>query len=326
MLNRKTRFAVSSPGAKRGSPSLKKVLFFCLLAVVGVRAETYREAYDIGYTDGVKVGREDRDRAGPFDFANNPRYQSADRGFDPAVHDRETYLVAYRRGFEDGYEEGYGLDRSPVQGGKAASTAAKPTARANSRDNYALAVGTEIQLRLLEALSTGKNQRGDPLRAEVLEEVLVGEEIAIPAGTKVTGVIAHLKRAGRIRGRSELNLDFHEIELPNGRRIPLAATVVSIEERSDEKVKPDEGTIQGGSGATGDVKRVGAATGIGALIGMLAGGGRGAKTGAAIGAAAGTAGVLATRGSDTVLYPGTELVIRLDREVVFPKGILLRSR
>jgi type IV secretion system protein VirB10 len=297
--------------------------------MISVRPDTYREAYESGFTDGVDSGRKDWERRGPFDFASNLSYQDANRGFRSDLHDRDVYVVAYRRGFEDGYGEGYGLGG----GAKVSATAGQPlvstegvTQQGQEGHTHRLLIGTRIHIRLLETLSTQRNERGDRFRAEVLRDVLVGEEIAVPAGSAVSGTITHLKRAGRIRGRSEMNLHFDAIELPSGVRVPLAATVASIEQRADEEVKDEEGVIEGKSGTSRDVKRVGAATGIGALIGILAGGGKGAKVGAAVGLATGAAGVLATRGSDIVLYPDTELTIQLEREAVFSQGILRRSR
>ena len=74
--------------------------------------ETTRIAYDSGYSDGFESGKRDRGEKRPFDFANQPAYQNAQRGFDEQVHDRDVYTGAYRRGFEDGYEVGYGLGRN----------------------------------------------------------------------------------------------------------------------------------------------------------------------------------------------------------------------
>jgi type IV secretion system protein VirB10 len=181
-------------------------------------------------------------------------------------------------------------------------------------------------VRLLDLLSTQRNERGDSFSAEVMADIRCEDAIAVPVGTKISGNITHLKRAGRIRGRSEMNLEFIQMELPNGLKVPITATVASIEEQADEDVNDSEGTIQGKSTKSRDIKRIGGGTGIGALIGVLAGGGKGAKIGAAAGAVAGVAGTLATRGDDIVLYPQTEIVIKLSREVAVSPDILRRAR
>lgn len=302
-------------------------ILFLFMAAPGLSAasqDTYRAAYDIGYADGTEAGKQDRSGSRPFDFANRADYQGGLNGFDDQIHDRDVFIVGYRRGFEDGYEVGYGLTDSPPP---APDSAASPVAPASARQSNLtgrtiVPAGTEISIRLRETLSSQRNERDDEFRAEVLKGVEVDSVVAIPAGSQVYGSITHVKRAGRIRGRSEMNLRFDEIELPSGNRFPLEATVVSIEEQADEDVKDEEGTIQGKGTKGKDAKQIGFTTGIGALIGVLTGGGSGAKVGAAVGAIGGSAGVLATRGRDIVLPSGTELQIKLDQEATVPTGLL----
>lgn len=283
--------------------------------------ETYTTAYDVGFEDGVKAGESDREGQRAYDFANNILHQNADRGYDKSIHEKDVFALAYRRGFEDGYEKGYGLGaQNPDSSGllKPAPVVLDQRCR--------LPAGTEMDVRLMNLLGTQRNERGDSFTTELIEPVWCEDEIALPIGTKIVGNITHLKRAGRIRGRSEMNLEFTEMQLSNGVKIPISATVVSIEEKAEEDVSDDEGTIQGKSSRTGDIKRIGGGTGIGALIGVLAGGGKGAKIGAAVGAVAGVAGTLATRGDDIELYPQTEIVIKLTRETAVSPEILRRAR
>jgi hypothetical protein len=286
--------------------------------------DTYREAYDAGFQDGSAVGMRHRENHRAFDFANDPAYVDATRGYDPQIHDRDVYRVAYRRGFEDGYEEGYGLGaaRQSSPAPQESGSSETPVDRGLA-GRYVVPKGTEVRVRLLDTLATQRNEVGDSFRAETVGDVIVDSDIAIPSGSKIYGEVTLVKRAGRIRGRSEMNLKFNQVELPDGHRFPFDATVVSIEEQRDEKVKEDEGTLEAPSDVGSDAKKIGAAAGIGALIGILAGGG--AKVGAAIGALTGTAGVLAMRGSDLLLPVETELVVKLNNDVTVTSG-LLRKR
>lgn len=272
--------------------------------------ETYRIAYDVGFEDGRTAGKSDREGRRAYDFANNGFYQDADHRFEEGVHDRDVFLLAYRRGFEDGYEKGYGLGAAR----ELTVSQIPPADSAMLEHSCRLPEGTEIEVKLLDLLSTQQNERGDSFSAEVMESVDCNEEVVVPVGTRISGNITHLKRAGRVRGRAEMNLEFVEIVLPGGGKVPITATVASIEERVEEEVKDSEGTISGKATTSEDIKRIGGGTGIGALIGVLAGGGKGAKIGAAVGAVAGVAGTLATRGDDIILYPDTRLVIKLNRE------------
>ena len=71
-----------------------------------------------------------------------------------------------------------------------------------------------------------------------------------------------------------------------------------------------EGGVKGRDSTKDDVAKVGAASGIGAIIGTIAGGGKGAAIGAIIGGGAGTAGVMTQRGKDIRLDRGQQLKIR----------------
>jgi len=289
-------------------------------AAEAAQPDTYRQAYDAGHEDGLVAGRKDRSSHRPFDFANNQSYQDALRGFQEGVHDRDVYIVAFRRGFEDGYEEGYGLvERRTDESDSVSPPPDRQTALVGQPTNRKLIPkGTEFRACLLETLSTKINERGDNFTAELVRPIEVDSQIVIPEGARVHGTITYLKRAGRIKGRAEMNLRFNEIELTDGTVIPIEGTVKSIEERADEEVKNEEGTLQGSGSKGKDLRKIGTSSGLGALLGALAGGGKGAKIGAATGAIGGLAGVLFTRGDDVVLFPETELVIRLDRDTLIP--------
>jgi hypothetical protein len=71
-----------------------------------------------------------------------------------------------------------------------------------------------------------------------------------------------------------------------------------------------EGGVKGRDSTKDDAAKVGAASGIGAIIGVIAGGGKGAAIGAIIGGGAGAAGVMTQRGKDIRLEHGQHLKIR----------------
>jgi len=283
--------------------------------------DTYREAYDVGYSEGKTAGSTDRESKSPYDYAGKPAYQDGLRGFAARHQDRDVYRVAYRRGFEDGYEVGYGLapERKSVP-----SALAVPNEMSSPKTSgrEVLTAGTLLRIRLLESLTTERNQAGDEFRAEVVGNVIANNVTVIPSGSPVTGVITQLKRAGRSKGRSERTLKLKEVELPHGSAVPLEASVVGIEEPGEERVERDDGTVAKEAGKGRDAGKISAAAGIGALIGILSGGGRGAAVGAAVGAAAGSVGVLATRGSDLVMPVETELTFRIEQDAVMSTGVL----
>jgi len=79
---------------------------------------------------------------------------------------------------------------------------------------------------------------------------------------------------------------------------------------NDDPQVDSEGGVKGRDSTKDDAAKVGAASGIGAIIGAIAGGGKGAAIGAVIGGGAGTAGVMTQRGKDIHLERGQHIKIR----------------
>ncbi len=282
--------------------------------------QTYREAYDFGYSDGRRAGMDDHRRQRLFDLANHKEFQTADRGYQVDRHERDVFLVAYRRGFEDGYEEGYGLkEGAPDPDGPAPTVLAADsvnkrfleTVSRSSADSVVLPKGTEFEVELLDTLSTRFNEKGDTFRARVFRDIRLDRGIVIPEGTQLHGRISHLKRAGRVRGRAQMSLRFNELRFLDGRTVPLEATLIGIDQRANEKVKDGEGTIEAGATKGEDLGKIGKTSAMGALIGAVAAGKTGAGVGALGGAAVGLGRVLLTRGKDAQIETRTRLHLRL---------------
>ena len=282
-------------------------------------AQTYREAYDLGYEDGQQAGIQDQRQQRLFDLANRKEFQAADHGFQDERHEREVFLVAYRRGFEDGYEEGFGLRTSSTDPADSAPPPADERPRASAlrpvRSKTVLPAGTEFGVELLDTLSTQFNEKGDTFRARVFRDVQLHQRIVIPEGTQLYGRITHLKRAGRIRGRAQMSLRFDELRFLDGRNIGFEATLVGIDQRSNEKLKDEEGTIEASATKGEDLGKIGKTSAVGALIGVMTGGKTGSGVGALGGAAVGLGRVLLTRGKNAQLETRTRLRIRLTEDL-----------
>ena len=281
--------------------------------------ETYREAYDQGFRDGRSAGARDRAQNRRFDLANKPQFQFADHGFDDQRHEREVFILGYRRGFEDGYEQGYGLEiegqeRAPSSPAASLSAADDSPPAATKTREESLPADLKIRLDLLDSLSTKYSKVGDTFQGRVVEDVIFEQQELIPRGTRVAGSVSFLKRAGRIKGRAQMSLRFDELRFQDGRKAVIDASVLEVEPGRGERVRGEEEIIVSGPGKGRDAKKVGRSTGLGALIGVIAGGTRGAGVGAAAGAAAGLANVLVTRGRDAELEAGTQLTIKLNQE------------
>lgn len=64
-------------------------------------------ALNAGYNEGLKVGREDRNRNRGSDFRNSSVYEAASKDHSSGLGDRELYRRYFREGFENGYDDGY---------------------------------------------------------------------------------------------------------------------------------------------------------------------------------------------------------------------------
>jgi hypothetical protein len=121
---------------------------------------------------------------------------------------------------------------------------------------------------------------GQPVQFTVIQDVAVGNVLAIPRGATVHGVVTEAKKAGDLGGSPVLALTLTSLDL-GGQSYPL---------QSDQfKVKgPNKAGHTVGNAFGGAV--------LGTIIGCAAGRGFGCAVGAGAGAAAGTAASAATPG------------------------------
>lgn len=195
----------------------------------------------------------------------------------------------------------------------ASSAAAKPAARIE------VPTGTHLPLVLHNGISTRSARAGDPVYFETLFPVMVGDHVAIPAGSYVSGEITEAKRPGRVKGRGEMMIKLTTMILPNAYIVNLNATPSGASTGGKETVD-SEGKIVGDSGKGQDVGTViratEAGTGIGAGVGAASGNiGRGVGIGAGAGALVGLGAVLLTRGPDAELPRGSTVEAVIDRPI-----------
>src|SRR5689334_10811876 len=311
-------------------------------AVVSASAQGQSTAlergYRTGYSDGYTAGYKDISVNAPRDYQSKEDYRRADRSFNDAWGTIDDYRDGYRQGFEAGYAAGYerqqfnsSLPAGFKRRGSAGPTANGPTANdttaapandqnstannqaidqngsVNATGNGSLAIprNTILALELLTPVSTDASQRGDRIQARVVEP-------AEFAGYIIDGHISQVKRPGKAKGTAQLQLSFDQIRSPDNRVAQLHAELIEISPLGggNEPEVDSEGGVKGPSSTKDDVAKVGAATGVGAIIGAIAGGGKGAAIGAIIGGGAGTAGVMTQRGKDIRLDRGQHLKIR----------------
>lgn len=176
--------------------------------------------------------------------------------------------------------------------------------------------GTVLIIELDTKLNSGTAQVSDRFLARVATPVVdAGGRTLLHSGTIIEGHVASVKKAKWAHRSGELGLSFDYIELEDGRKIPLRATLISgegnpVDEEGDLKAKSStkrDALITTGGAVAG--------AGVGMVTGasILAGGG--------VGAAAGLTAVLIMKGKNVDVDPGERFNLQLVQPLsIIPAG------
>ena len=187
-----------------------------------------------------------------------------------------------------------GTNRPPVNG---ASSSSASSARQSSSSRMDVPVGTELDVRLQQSLSSATAAVEDRFEATTLVDLKEGDRVIVPAGSVMRGVVSSVTKTTRLERKGSLTLAFDQVRI-NGRQYPIRATVTQAIESE---------------GVKGEAGKIGAGAGVGMIIGGILGGVKGALAGILIG---GGGTMAATEGKDVDLPPGTVLRVRLDSPLV----------
>lgn len=165
---------------------------------------------------------------------------------------------------------------------------------------FEIAADSVIGLQVDTAVSTRTAEVEDPVEARVTRDVLVADQVAIPAGTRMLGSVVLVERGGKLRDAARLGVRFHTLVTDDGLQVPAVTETIYREGRSR---------------GSDSVAKIGGAAVGGAILGAIFGGNRGAAIGSSIGAAGGTAAALNGEPEPAGLPPGTRLTVRLSRPV-----------
>jgi hypothetical protein len=91
-----------------------------------------------------------------------------------------------------------------------------------------LSVGTAFNASLLDSLDTRHAKPGDPVTAEVAENVTYERTVVFPKGTKVVGHIVRATSGGRGRAGSALFVQFDKAVLKDGQEVILNAGIQAL--------------------------------------------------------------------------------------------------
>ncbi|MBV9406145.1 MAG: BON domain-containing protein [Acidobacteriaceae bacterium] len=162
--------------------------------------------------------------------------------------------------------------------------------------------GERINVRTIDSIDSKHDATGQVFRGTLYAPIVVHGRVVVHAGTPVSVLLAQARGAGRIQGRSELEVRLAAIDY-HGRRYPVDSSVY-VEEG---KARGKETAVHTGIGAA-----------AGAIIGAIAGGGKGAAIGSAAGGGAGFGTTLFTHGQQVRIPSESVLTFRLEAPLTLP--------
>jgi len=203
-----------------------------------------------------------------------------------------------------------------------AAGSAAATAAVAEKKTYTVPAGTKVLLQLRSAINSKSAKAGDGVYLASTFPVVVGNRVMIPAGVYVQGSVDRVERAGRVKGRAQVDMHFTSIIFPNGSVVEIPGLVDNLPGASKQKVKNGEGTIEQDGDKTrnmGEVAKVSVPTG--ATVGAITGLGTGHPVAGTLAGLAGGVGAAAlvslfTRGADVNIPEGTQVEMVLQRPLI----------
>jgi len=164
--------------------------------------------------------------------------------------------------------------------------------------------GTNMVVRMGNTIDTKTANAGDTFTGTLAHAVAVGDDIAIPAGSNVSGTVVASKSPGKFKGEGELVVSLTTVDV-NGVPTSIQTSNYGV-------------TVKGKGKRTAVI--TGGGAGGGALIGGLAGGGKGALIGGLLGAGAGAAGSAFTGTKDLQIPAESAVTFKLANSITVKRS------
>ena len=158
--------------------------------------------------------------------------------------------------------------------------------------NVSVPSGTGISVRVNQTLDSESTPEGATFTGVVTSSVIVDGQVAIPAGSQVSGRVVAVHEAGHYKGNSLLSVELTSIRR-RGERIDVSTEAYTLEGKGRGK---------------NTAEKVGGGAAVGAILGGIFGGGKGAAIGAGVGAGAGGVANGVTRGQQVQIT--SESIVR----------------
>ena len=191
-----------------------------------------------------------------------------------------------------------------------------------------LTPGTQIRLTLASGLSSSVAHNGDPFVAVVAEPVFSGNQLILPAGAKIHGVINDVTRPkyfSMFRGGASMSLALNSIEVES-RIFPARMSILSLYSGTADNTKrrKDLKTVEGevikeDRSVKSDAVAMAIGTTGGSTVGLIFGN---VMRGTWIGLIGSGVYVVAKKGKDIELPAQSGMLVRMDSTVALPESVL----
>jgi hypothetical protein len=159
--------------------------------------------------------------------------------------------------------------------------------------------GTQVPVRLVDALDSATAQTGDNFHATLDSPIAIDGEVAIPAHYDVEGHVVAAQASGKFAGRALLELQLDRIKVGD----------------KWYNIETDHFKQETGSRGKNTATKVGVGAAAGAILGGIFGGGKGAAIGSVAGAGAGGGVQAASKKPDIKLASERILTFTLQQAV-----------
>jgi len=216
--------------------------------------------------------------------------QSQEQSLDQSQPQPDSNQPQHRLYRRD-YERQMGQSSPPPPSGYGQNGYAPQQSGRSGGVSVQIPAGTPVQVRLNHWLTSDRVQPGTGFDGFLLNDIIAGNEIAIPRGATVRGTVIDVVQPGTLKGKGSITLQLQSVQM-GGRSYVFTSDPWTVTGR-------DKTGQTVGSTAIGAI--------FGALIGGAVGGGAGAGAGALIGGAAGL-GTSAISHGGVAVIPGEAVV------------------
>ena len=182
-----------------------------------------------------------------------------------------------------------------------------------------LPAGTHVIMELVSPLDTESAVAGAGVYLETISPVIVGDEVAIPAHSYVTGTIESDKRAGHVTRAASFRMHFTQMTLAgSGKGAAIDGELLSLPGSTSARLDKKSGKLGRVDQVDKALPLIGAGALGGAVIGSVRRFGVGTWTGAGLGAGIAGGYILLTRGDAIHLPEGTKVEMELKAPLMVP--------